>query len=144
MMIKGVYKKLKKNKEFRDYVIWGIISAIINVGFFEVFVLTGMEYRIANILTLLFSRIFCYITNKFFVFHTKCGNILTLLKEILSFFLARMVTFLMDYFGVIFLVEVIGVDPLISKLILSIVVIVSNYIFSKLYVFKKKDKDGEI
>lgn len=138
MKIKKIYIKLIEDREFRDYIIWGVVSAVVNVGLFKVFVSTGMEYRIANILTLLFNRIFCYLTNKFFVFHTKCENILTLLKEIISFFLARMVTFLIDYFGVVFLVEIIGMDSFISKLITSIIVIASNYTFSKLYVFKKR------
>ena len=138
-MIKKVIEKLKTSKEFRDYIIWGVISAVLNVGIFQCLVLIGIEYKIANIITLVFNRIFCYLTNKFFVFHTRCASVGALLKEMLSFFLARMVTFLMDYFGVILMVEVIGMNSLISKIISAVIVIICNYIFSKLIVFRKKD-----
>lgn len=129
--------RLKSSKEFRNYIIWGVISVIVNIVLFQILVTAGLRYRVANIITLIFIRFFCYTTNKLFVFKTRCGSVGALLKEMLYFFLARMVTFAMDYFGVIFLVEVIGLHPLVSKAGLSVVVIISNYLFSKLFVFTK-------
>ena len=60
--------RIKNGKEFRDYLIWGVASAALNVGLFQVLVIGGMDYRYSNIITLIVVRIFVYLTNKFFVF----------------------------------------------------------------------------
>ena len=64
------------------------------------------------------------------------------MREMLSFFLARSVTLLIDYFGVIILTETIGVDLFICKIITSIAVIICNYVLSKLYVFRADATGG--
>ena len=138
MKIKKIIIKIRNDREFKAYIVWGVISSILNVVLFRLLTLTGLEYRIANIITLLAVRVFCYLTNKFFVFKTRTEGIIALLKEIVSFFLARMVTFFMDYFGVILLVEVVGIDSLISKIFIAVLVIICNYVFSKFFVFKKQ------
>ncbi len=106
-------------------------------------VFLGIEYRIANISTLVSVRIFCYITNKLFVFRTKYDGFWNLIKEMISFFLARMITFLMDYYGVILLVEIIGLSSFYSKLITAVIVVISNYVFSKLFVFRRSKRKGQ-
>ena len=125
------------NKEFRNYIIWGTLSAIINIGGFHLLNTCGLDYRISNTIALVASRFFCYITNKHFVFQTKCRTKWELVKEVASFVLARTVTFFMDYLGVILLVEIIGLNTLLSKIIMAIIVIITNYIFSKFLVFRK-------
>lgn len=137
MKIDSLVRKFK-SKEFRDYLIWGVISAVVNIGIFRILVLIGIDYRMSNIVALLINRIFCYITNKLFVFRTRCKNILLLLYEFLVFMTARMITFFLDYFGVIILVEFMKLDSTVSKIITSVLVIISNYTFSKLYVFKNR------
>lgn len=137
MKYKEYIKKLKNSSEFRSYFIWGTISSIINVLLFRLLTLIGLEYRIANFITLIIVRIFCYMTNKFFVFKIKTDEFIDLIKEIVTFFCARMITFFMDYFGVILLVELLNIDSLPSKIISAIIVIICNYILSKFFVFKK-------
>ena len=75
---------------------------------------------------------------KLFVFKTKTGSFFALVKEIVSFLVARLVTFIIDYYCVIFLVEILKLALLISKIITAILVIICNYIFSKVFVFKKQ------
>lgn len=143
MLIKNLYKKIKDNKEFRNYVVWGIISALVNVGTFQLLVLFGVEYKIANIIALIINRIFCYITNKLFVFKTKADTIWNLIKEIIRFFFARLITFFIDYFGVILLTDVVKLKSIYSKIIVAIIVIICNYVFSKLIVFRNSKKDNK-
>ena len=138
-MIKKLFQKVKDNKEFRLYIIWGVISSVLNVALFRLLMLAGIEYRVSNIITLIVVRVFCYLTNKFFVFRTKTKRLVELLKEIVSFSFVRMATFLMDYFGVIFLVEILKMDALFSKVITMVVVIICNYFFSKFFVFKRSE-----
>jgi len=142
MKLKERIGALYKNKELRDYIIWGVVSAFVNIGTFQFLILIGIEYKVANVIALIVNRVFCYIVNKKLVFKTICDSKKALLIEILSFFGARMVTFLLDYFGLILLVEVIGVNKLIGKVIVAIAVIISNYILSKFFVFRKSTNNS--
>ncbi len=129
--------KITINGEQRDYIIWGAASAVLNIGGFQLLIFMGADYKTANIITLIANRFFCYITNKIFVFRTKCDDWQQLVKEIVLFILARSVTFLMDYFGVVLLVEVIGIKSFISKAVLMVLVVLTNYLSGKWFVFKK-------
>jgi Predicted membrane protein len=129
--------KITINGEQRDYIIWGAASAVLNIGGFQLLIFMGADYKTANIITLIANRFFCYITNKIFVFRTKCDDWQQLIKEIVLFILARSVTFLMDYFGVVLLVEVIGIKSFISKAVLMVLVVLTNYLSGKWFVFKK-------
>ena len=129
--------KITINGEQRDYIIWGAASAVLNIGGFQLLIFMGADYKTANIITLIANRFFCYITNKIFVFRTKCDDWQQLIKELVLFILARSVTFLMDYFGVVLLVEVIGIKSFISKAVLMVLVVLTNYLSGKWFVFKK-------
>lgn len=129
--------KITINGEQRDYIIWGAASAVLNIGGFQLLIFMGADYKTANIITLIANRFFCYITNKIFVFRTKCDGWQQLIKEIVLFILARSVTLLMDYFGVVLLVEVIGIKSFISKAVLMVLVVLTNYLSGKWFVFKK-------
>lgn len=144
MKIERLFKIIKDNRELRLYIIWGIIAAILNILMFRMLVMLGLNYRISNIITLCTIRIFCYITNKLWVFKSKTESVRQLVKEIVLFFMARMITFLIDYIGVVVLVEKIRMDSLISKMIMAFLVIVFNYVFSKFWVFKKKRESWAI
>ncbi|MCI9296569.1 MAG: GtrA family protein [Lachnospiraceae bacterium] len=129
--------KITISREQRDYIIWGAASAVLNIGGFQLLIFMGADYKTANIITLIANRFFCYITNKIFVFRTKCDGWQQLIKEIVLFILARSVTLLMDYFGVVLLVEVIGIKSFISKAVLMVLVVLTNYLSGKWFVFKK-------
>lgn len=127
-----------KYKEVILYLFFGGYSTLVNI------VTYGIGTRIlewdvvsANILAWVCSVIFAYLTNKFFVFESKANDLNTLFKEVLSFFSARIVTLLLDVaimkFGIYF-----GINDLIMKVIANIFVIIANYIFSKLFIFKKE------
>lgn len=134
--------KIFEKKESVRYIFWGAASSILNIALYSLLVYAGINYQLANFATLITVKLFCYITNKLFVFHTKCENIRELLAEILKFFAARMMTFLMDYFGLILLVEKIGADKFVSKIFLTILVIIVNYCLSKVFVFRTRHEDN--
>lgn len=125
------------NREVISYLIIGLITTLINIGLFSLLCLI-LEYKISNIITLIVVKIIAYILNKIFVFKTKCNSIKELLLEFIKFIFFRIITLLVDYFGLIILVEVLSVNKLIGKIIVVVFVIILNYIFSKKYVFKEK------
>ena len=81
---------------------------------------------------------FGYVANKAFVFHTHCDGALALLREALGFFSMRLVSLGMETVLMYLTVTVLGLNDLVMKLVINIVVIILNYVFSKLFIFKKK------
>ena len=128
------------NKEISLYIIFGILTTILNVVLFQVLCLCISSYKVANIITLVIVKIVAYVCNKLFVFKTKTSNVKELGIEFFKFIYTRLITLLIDYFGLILLVEVITIPKLISKIIVVTIVVVINYIVGKKYVFKKSDK----
>ena len=126
---------MRNKEELVQYIIWGILSSILNIGLFQVLMILRIDYRVANGITLVVVKVFSYITNKLFVFKTPYNSIYFLLKEISSFFLARGVTFILDFVGVMLLVEFFHWRAFWSKCFISTIVIILNYILSKKIVF---------
>lgn len=126
-----------KKREVVQYMVWGFLSMMLNIGLFQILIMLDMDYRVGNGITLLVVKLFSYVTNKIFVFQTPYLGIKSLLKEIGSFFVARSATFLVDFFGIMILVELFECNTFFSKSFLSILVVTLNYIFSKKFVFHK-------
>lgn len=125
-----------------QYIIWGALSVALNVVLFQLLIFAGVDYKSSEIITLIIVKIYVYITNKFFVFKTVCKKIKELLREFLSFVFARGATMILDFTGLIVLVEIFHFKKIISKCIMASVVMAVNYVLSKKYVFSV-GKDGK-
>ena len=139
-MIKKIKKIYQKYEEIINYLIVGVLSTIVSLAIYYGLVYTilnpqnAIELQIANILSWIGAVIFAYITNRKYVFKSKSKNIK---KEAVSFVSSRIITLLMDM-GVMFLtVTVFKMNDKIAKLISQVIITIANYIFSKLFVFKK-------
>ena len=98
--MKTIKELILKYKELIVYVIFGGLTTVVNL---VVFTLSGMvlgdeRYLISNIIAWFAAVIFAYITNKLWVFESKSWDIRVLLKEIPSFFAARVLSFLIEAF----------------------------------------------
>lgn len=82
---------------------------------------------------------FGYWVNKTFVFRTHCSSVSALLKEAVSFFSMRLASLGVETVLMWLTVEVLHWPDLVMKLVINIVVIILNYVFSKRFIFKKKD-----
>lgn len=100
----------------------------------------NIYYILSNVIAFIVSVIFAYITNKKWVFYSKTSAGFKALQEFLKFLITRIGTFLIDFFGMIFLIEVVYCGKLYSKIFVNIIVIVLNYLFSKKIVFTNLDK----
>ena len=137
-MFDKIIKKLI-NKETKLYTIFGVLTSIQNVVMFDVLLRLGMAYRPANIITLITVKLTAYLCNKNFVFKSHCANFIELLKEFGRFVFWRGATMLLDYFGLIFLVEIVNMPKVIGKIIMTVFVIAVNYVTGKRHVFKNKE-----
>ncbi|MBE6772969.1 MAG: GtrA family protein [Ruminococcaceae bacterium] len=142
-----------KYKELIIYVIFGGLTTVVNLVVFTLFgMLLGDErYLITNAIAWFAAVVFAYITNKIWVFESKSWSGKVLLKEIPSFFAARVFSFVLEEAGLFLFVDILSFNEisikilsfeiggeLIAKVILAVVVVVVNYVLSKLVIFKKK------
>lgn len=148
--IKGL---INKYRELITYVIAGGLTTLVNLATFKIFniILGDSKYLISNIIAWVVGVIFAYVINKLWVFESKSWKINVISKEIPEFVGARLFSLLVEEGGLWILVDKLKFDrysfdlfgftidgKLISKIVLAVIVVILNYLFSKLVVFKSK------
>lgn len=143
-----------KYKELIIYGVFGVGTTLVNFITYKLFnvILGEKYYLLSNIVAWLISVIFAYVTNKLFVFESKSWEIKLVAKEVSSFFAARIFSFVVEEAGLFLLVDMLKMKEItieisgialsgnmIAKVFLAVIVVVLNYFFSKLVVFKKKE-----
>ena len=140
-MINKIKELYLKYKEIINYLIVGGLTTLISLIVYYVCVLTFLnpeipiQLQIANILSWIAGVTFAYFTNRKFVFESKNPN---KIKEATKFVGSRITTLLLDMFVMYLGVTVLKFNDKIMKIIAQILVIVGNYIISKVFVFKKE------
>ena len=152
-MINKIKKLAKKYRELITYIIFGVLTTIVSLVSFKIFdsLLGEKLYLLTNIMSWIFAVSFAYITNKLWVFESKSWHGKTVIKELLGFVGARLFSLGVEELGLWRLIDILNTGALrlsilsldingnmIAKVIMQIVVIILNYVFSKLVVFKKK------
>jgi putative flippase GtrA len=92
----------------------------------------------ANVVAIIISILFAYVTNKVIVFKAKTKGFLQTVKEFSRFIGARLFTMALEIGGVWFFATKLGLYDLAVKAAVTVVVIIANYVLSKLLVFRKK------
>ena len=100
---------------------------------------TAAQNLVLSIVNWVAGVAFAYPTNRRFVFESKDPNIL---PECTKFVLSRVSTLILDAVVMQILVA-IGLDLYIATLISAVLVVIANYVFSKVFVFRKKSEDKE-
>ena len=126
-----------KYREVISYLFFGGCTTLINIVSFFLLRLINCPLFISNLFAWIISVFFAFITNKIFVFESKDKNKNKVIFECLSFFFFRVVSLVFDMGCMYLLINVLNVNELISKIISNIFVIIINYVFSKLIIFKK-------
>ena len=133
-------KNKKSVSEIIRYGIAGVTTTLVNLGMYHGLLLLGVDYRIANLIAIIGSKTYGYLVNKLFVFKSHCDSAKELATEIIKFVFARGITGIIDYFGLLFAVEIAGFDKIVSKYVIQVIVIATNYVLGKFMVFRKQDK----
>lgn len=125
---------IKLDRELVLYVVFGAFTFFVNVIVYFFFTsVLGINYLISNIVAWFFSVLFAYITNRIWVFESKSPDIL---KEMALFFGGRIFSGVVDTALMYLFIDVMLIGDTISKIVVQIIVIILNYVFSKLIVFK--------
>lgn len=136
-MIKKLYIEYK---EIINYVVFGGLSTVVNfVSYYIAARALGIEEVASSAISWFCSVLFAYITNKIFVFESKTETKKAFFKEMISFFLARILSgILCDVGTFALMVKVININDIIAKVVTQVMVVIVNYIFSKLIIFRNK------
>ena len=97
-----------------------------------------LDYKISIILSWFMTVIFAFFSNKIIVFKSNTNYIKDFFAEIINFFKYRILSLLIDFFLMLILVELINIYDVIAKIVVQIVIVIINYIFSKFFVFNTK------
>ncbi|MCI8760713.1 MAG: GtrA family protein [Clostridia bacterium] len=135
--IKGLYFGYK---EVINYLVFGVLAMIVNFVSYYIFAkMLNLDEVIGSGLSWFCSVLFAYITNKLFVFESKTQTLQVFFIEMISFFLARIVSgALCDVGTFALMVKVFHINDIFSKVVTQVMVVVVNYLFSKLIIFRKK------
>ncbi|MDO5409333.1 MAG: GtrA family protein [Lachnospiraceae bacterium] len=124
-------------KELLSYLFFGVCTTAVN--FITYFILDSFtDYRIANALAWLVSVLFAFVTNKIWVFKSRSCRISVIFQELCAFTGGRIISGLFDMGFLIAAVEWIHLDGGLAKILDSVIVVILNYIFSKLFVFRNQ------
>ena len=134
----------KKYQEIINYLIVGVLTTVVSIITYFIFSLildieNNILFILANVLSWICAVIFAYVTNKKFVFNTTTSNKKEEIKVFSMFVSSRITTLLIELAFMFITVKVILINDKIAKVIAQFIVIVLNYVLSKLFVFKKKN-----
>lgn len=128
-----------KYTELIFYLIFGVLTTAVNIAVY--FICSRIFYFqviSSNITAWLLSVLFAYLTNRKFVFISKAEGFSSVLKECMNFFLGRLSTGILDTVIMFVSVDLLAFNDVIMKVLSNIIVIVLNYLISKLLVFRTK------
>lgn len=138
----SLYKKIV-NRETITYGIFGILTTLVNFISYEGIYRLGYSNLTANWMAWVVAVTFAYIVNKRNVFRSRSGTAKAEIIKIGKFYAARLVSLGVEQLGMFIFVERLAIYRWLVKGSLSVIVIILNYIFSKLYIFTKdSSNDG--
>lgn len=126
-------------REIILYLIFGVLTTVVNwASYFACTDLLHIDYMVSTAIAWLLSVLFAYATNRRWVFDSPVTGVKPILLEALSFFGGRGFSGLVELGGMKLLVDVFSVNDKIAKIGLSVLVVILNYVLSKLLIFRKK------
>ena len=135
----GLYKKII-NRETITYGIAGVLTTIVNFASYEGLYRLGVPNLTANAIAWVIAVAFAYVVNKKNVFLSKSDTVKDEASKLTKFFGARLVTLAVEQLGMYIFINRLGFYRLLVKACLAVIVIILNYIFSKLYIFNEKSE----
>jgi len=144
----GLWQRLselyKKNEQLIRYLIVGGLTTALNYAVYAaVFLLirgTPADYQIANAAAFVVAVAFAYFANKKAVFFSKTTGARDTAREAGSFFLMRLISYGVEAGLMALLVGVLRVGELVAKVPVNVVIVLLNYVFSKLFIFRGPGK----
>ena len=130
---------VKKHYDVLAYLFFGVLTTVVNyIVYLPCYNLLHISAAVSNVIAWVFAVIFAYLTNKPFVFHSHDWSAKTVVPELTKFVGSRVVSGLLETAIIFVTVDLLCWNGNVMKLVTSVLVVVLNYVASKLLVFKKK------
>ncbi len=128
-----------KHKDILVYLFFGVLTSLVDfLVFIPLHKMLGVSAAVSNTAAWTAAVIFAFFTNKIFVFKSASWSAANLLQEFWKFTLCRVGTFLMEEVFLFVTADLLSYDGIVMKLLISVAVVILNYVGSKLFVFRKK------
>lgn len=131
--------KIFKIEAVRYLFIGGCTTAVNFIVFAFFRNILNLDLNLSNFIAILSAIIFAFFTNKKIVFRANDNSLKQTMNEFVKFISGRIVTMVIEIVGVWFLAEIVLLNEYVSKIIIQIIVLISNYVISKFFVFKNKE-----
>jgi putative flippase GtrA len=143
-MIEKIKELCTKYEEIIAYLIVGVLNTLVSWAAWFICAYTILDAEIVwqnvllSIISWVVGVVFGYFMNRIFVFKSKEPNIL---KEFLQFSGGRVSTWVLDAVMMVLMVNILNINEAFSKIFVSVLVMIGNYLISKLFVFKNKENE---
>ena len=133
------------NKETISYLIFGVLTTIINIVVFWfaerelAFIMSeDAASLVGNVIAWVISVAFAFVTNKLFVFESKSMAFKVVMAELTGFVIASLLSLAFDEGFMFVAIVLLGMNSLLAKIISNVFVVIINYVLSKFFIFKNK------
>ena len=130
----------KKNKEVLLYLLFGGLTFIVSILSYSFFCMVySMNELVSNIISWILAVTFAYVTNRTWVFGSNAKGFNAVSKEAVYFYLGRVVTLVIEEIILFVFITIMGFNNILVKVIAQVIIIILNYVISKLAVFGGKE-----
>lgn len=138
-MIQKIRALIEKYWDILIYLVFGVLTTVVNYAvYLPVYNFCGISAAVSNMIAWVVAVIFAFLTNKPFVFHSHDWSVKTVVPELIKFVSCRLASGVMETVILFLAVDLMDWNGNIWKLITQVLVIIINYVGSKLLVFRKK------
>lgn len=144
-MIKETWRKLWDrfvNRETVSYFIFGVLTTAVDWIVYRIIRWFGYSVAFSTAISWAAAVLFAFVTNKLFVFQSHTIRPSAFFGEFISFVSCRLFTGLLTIGAMVLMVDVLGFNEWLGKILVSAMSLVLNYVLSKLYIFKSKNIGG--
>ena len=134
-------KLFEQYKSVISYLFWGVITTVVNIVVFAILSKNlHLYYQLSNVIAWFVSVLVAYISNKLWVFNSKTTGFKAIMAEAGRFFFMRTTTLILEMIILFIGISLMHGNEIIVKIIDNAIVVISNYAFSKLIVFREEKK----
>ena len=121
------------------YAVFGVLTTVVNIAVYWITAhLLALSVMLSTVLAWVVAVVFAYTTNRKWVFHSQADTFSEIAKEVTSFFACRLATGVVDWGCMFVFVDLLHLNDVIIKAGANILVIILNYVASKLVIFKNR------
>ncbi len=138
-MFEKINVLVKRYQDIIIYLIFGVLTTLVNfIVYFLLYNVAKTSATLSNVVAWAVAVIFAFVTNKPFVFQSKDWSLPVVVPEFCKFVGCRVGTGLLETLIILITVDILQFSGNLIKIVVSILVVILNYVASKLFVFDKK------